>query len=112
MTNIIKSIREATQLTQAELAERFNIPIKTIQSWESGIRKPADYIPKMMIRICQLESELALIRREGAEISEHIKNRLYETAFNSVSPDESLLIEDIAERIDFWISEPREGSEK
>ena len=61
--NIIKSIREATQLTQSELAERFNIPIKTIQSWESGIRKPADYIPEMMIKICQLESELAILKR-------------------------------------------------
>lgn len=63
MTNIIKSIREATQLTQSQFAERFSIPLKTIQSWESGIRKPADYIPAMMIRICQLESELAILKR-------------------------------------------------
>ena len=61
--NIIKSIREATQLTQSQFADRFHIPVKTIQSWESGIRKPADYIPEMMIRICQLEAELAMIIR-------------------------------------------------
>lgn len=66
--NIIKSIREAMQITQAELAERFNIPLKTIQSWESGIRKPADYIPGMMIRICQLESELAILKRSDDNV--------------------------------------------
>lgn len=64
MTNIIKSIREAMQVSQSQLAEKFKIPLKTIQSWESGSRKPADYIPQMMIRICQLESELAMIKRE------------------------------------------------
>ena len=62
--NIIKSIREALQVSQSQFSERFNIPVKTVQSWESGIRKPPAYVPEMMLRICELESELAMIRRE------------------------------------------------
>lgn len=42
-------------------------------------------------------------------IADHIKNRIYETAFNTTDPEESAAIEDIAERIDFWISELKDG---
>lgn len=104
MKNNFKELRESLKLSQSQFANKFNMPVKTIQSWESGIRNPPKYVLIMMLRICELEAEIA-------EISDHIKNRLYETAFNSVNPDESLLIEDIAESIDFWISEPRKGAE-
>lgn len=63
MTNIIRSIREALQLSQSQLAEKFNIPVSSIQSWEHGLRRPPAYVPEMMIRISQLESELAMIQR-------------------------------------------------
>ena len=63
MTNIIRSIREALQVSQSELSEKFHIPINSIQSWEHGTRKPPGYVPEMMIRICQLESELAAATR-------------------------------------------------
>lgn len=42
-------------------------------------------------------------------IAEHIKNRIYETAFNTTDPEESAAIADIAERIDFWLSELKGG---
>lgn len=61
--NIIKSIREALQVSQSELAEKFNIPLGSIQSWEHETRRPPAYVPEMMIRICQLESELAMLQR-------------------------------------------------
>ena len=32
--NIIKSIREALQVSQSELADKFNIPIKSIRNRE------------------------------------------------------------------------------
>lgn len=59
----IKSIREALQVSQSELAEKFNIPKKSIANWEQGISKPPVYVVDMMIRICQLESELAAATR-------------------------------------------------
>lgn len=69
--NIIKSIREALQVSQSQFSERFNIPVKTVQSWESGIRKPPAYVPEMMLRICELESELEVIKNEYAAFKEN-----------------------------------------
>lgn len=59
MTNIFKSIREAMQVSQSQLADKFHIPVATIQSWELGTRRPPAYVPEMMIRICELETMLA-----------------------------------------------------
>lgn len=62
--NIIKSIREALQVSQSELADKFNIPIKSIRNWEQGVTNPPAYVPEMMIRICQLEGKIALLKKE------------------------------------------------
>lgn len=64
MTNIFKSIREAMQVSQSQLADKFHIPVGTIQSWELGTRKPPVYVPEMMIRICELEAMLAAASRD------------------------------------------------
>ena len=64
MTNIIKSIREAMQVSQSQLADKFHIPVGTIQSWEHDTRKPPAYVPEMMIRICELEAMLAAASRD------------------------------------------------
>lgn len=35
-------------MTQTELAKRFGIPLRTVQAWHNGERKPVDYVVKMM----------------------------------------------------------------
>lgn len=42
-------------------------------------------------------------------VAEHIKNRLYETALNTDEAVASDAIADMAERIDFWIDELKDG---
>jgi hypothetical protein len=42
-------------------------------------------------------------------VAEHIKNRLYETALNTQNEEASKTIEAMAERIDFWINELKDG---
>lgn len=39
-----------TQLgdTQKEFAMRYNIPFRTVQNWESGVRKPSEYMIKLL----------------------------------------------------------------
>ena len=59
----IKSIREALQVSQSELADKFNIPKKSIANWEQGRSTPPEYVVDMMIRICQLECKLAVATR-------------------------------------------------
>lgn len=34
--------------TQSEFAERYRIPFRTVQNWESGVRKPLEYVLKML----------------------------------------------------------------
>ena len=45
-------------------------------------------------------------------VAEHIKNRLYETAFNTTNVVASDVIADMAERIDFWIGELKDGDKE
>ena len=48
---IIMNIREMrTRLgdTQSEFAARYNIPFRTVQNWETGTRKPPEYITALL----------------------------------------------------------------
>lgn len=50
----MKEIRQMTGMTQAAFSEAYNIPLRTLQSWESGERTPAEYIVKMLERLTAL----------------------------------------------------------
>jgi len=54
----VKEIRERTGLSQSKFATYFEVPVKTIQKWEREGSIPAEYIPKMMNRILDLEEQL------------------------------------------------------
>ena len=53
----VKEIRIKTGLTQLQFSNRFEIPLRTLQCWEIGQRKPPDYIPKLLERIINLEEK-------------------------------------------------------
>ena len=40
----IREMRTRLGDTQSEFAARYNIPFRTVQNWETGLRKPPDYI--------------------------------------------------------------------
>ena len=40
----IRELRNQLGDTQSEFSERYNIPFRTIQNWENGVRKPPEYI--------------------------------------------------------------------
>lgn len=44
----VKGICQAAGLTQAALAQRFCIPLRTVEDWSRGARKCPDYIRLMM----------------------------------------------------------------
>lgn len=54
----VKEIRERTGLSQSKFAAYFEVPVRTIQKWEREGSIPAEYIPKMMNRILDLEEQL------------------------------------------------------
>lgn len=42
-------------LTQKALAERFGIPLRTIEDWSTGKRTPPDYVVRMIQTILEYE---------------------------------------------------------
>jgi DNA-binding transcriptional regulator YiaG len=40
----IKELRSLTQLSQSKFANAVGIPVRTIQQWEQGERKPPEYV--------------------------------------------------------------------
>jgi len=40
----IREMRARLGATQSEFAARYNIPFRTVQNWETGVRKPPEYI--------------------------------------------------------------------
>ena len=57
----IKEARLAAGLTQKEMSEAVEIPMRTIGSWEDGSRKCPPYVERLVIR------ELQRIAEEKAE---------------------------------------------
>ena len=64
----IADMREKMELTQEELAEALEIPIKTIQNWEQARRCPTGAAEKLL-KIFKAHPELFL-ERFGAEESD------------------------------------------
>ena len=44
----IREMRTKLGDTQSEFASRYNIPFRTIQNWETGLRKPPEYIISLL----------------------------------------------------------------
>ena len=58
----IKQLREITGLTQQKFGERFKIPLRSIQNWESGQRQPPEYLPRLIELVMILENEIDQLR--------------------------------------------------
>lgn len=54
--NIMKNLREQTGLSQIKFAEKFEIPVKSLQNWEAERTAPPPYIIFMVKRILDLEN--------------------------------------------------------
>lgn len=52
----IKDLRVMTGLSQSKFANKFGIPVRTIQKWEIGQCSPPPYVPEMILKILQFES--------------------------------------------------------
>ena len=46
-----KEMRQKMGLTQKQISDIYGIPYSTIQKWEAGINKPAEYVINMMWEI-------------------------------------------------------------
>lgn len=47
----IKEIRERAGMSRAEFSRKYDIPVRTLENWESGSRKCSPYIEKLLERV-------------------------------------------------------------
>ena len=47
----IKELRTLTGLSQTAFGEKYDIPMRTIQNWEKGVRVPPTYVLKLLERV-------------------------------------------------------------
>lgn len=53
----IAEIRNITRLNKTKFAERYNIPYRTLQDWESGKNKPPTYVELLLEKVVRYEFE-------------------------------------------------------
>ena len=53
----IKEMRELLGISRAEFSRRYDIPIRTLENWESGTRTPPDYVINLLERIIKEDIE-------------------------------------------------------
>ena len=46
--NIIKELRQQTGMNRREFSEYTKIPVRTLEDWEAGRRRPPEYIPRLI----------------------------------------------------------------
>ena len=54
-------IRKMSGLSRKDFAERYKIPIRTLEKWEQGVSSPPQYVLAMMARILSLEDTLLCV---------------------------------------------------
>ena len=51
----IKQLCEEYDISQSELARRYDIPLRTIQDWHAGRRVPPPYVVRMLDELLELK---------------------------------------------------------
>lgn len=46
--DMIKKMREEAGMTQKAFSNFFGIPVRTLQDWEAGLRKPPEYVVRLL----------------------------------------------------------------
>ena len=61
----IRKIREQTGLSRKDLSIHIGIPLRTIEDWEAGRRRPPEYIPRLIAY--QLKYEELIEKKQKEE---------------------------------------------
>lgn len=62
---MVKELRKSTGLSQVAFAKKYGIPLRTLQSWEIGERKPAPYIVAMISKLVEYERLIGGLTNES-----------------------------------------------
>lgn len=53
----MREIRDITGLSVQKFGDKYGIPLRTIQQWERGERKPPNYVIAMLERCVKMDYE-------------------------------------------------------
>lgn len=53
--NTIKELRESIGMNRKEFSEYTGIPIRTLEDWEAGRRRPPEYVPRLLAYMLKYE---------------------------------------------------------
>ncbi len=62
----IKELRESTGMTRKEFSEHTGIPVRTLEDWEAGRRRPPEYIPRLLAYQIKFE-EISVEKKKSKE---------------------------------------------
>lgn len=68
----IRDMRTQLGVTQSEFAARYLIPFRTVQNWETGLRKPPEYIMNLL----EDRVKQDLVNRKTAVLPKHDSHKL------------------------------------
>ena len=60
----IRKIREQTGLSRKDFSIHIGIPLRTIEDWEAGRRRPPEYIPRLIEYQIKYEKMIEKRRKE------------------------------------------------
>ncbi|MCF2668960.1 helix-turn-helix domain-containing protein [Faecalicatena contorta] len=60
----IRKLREQTGMTRKDFSIHIGIPLRTIEDWEAGRRKPPEYIPRLIEYQLKYEELIRKVQRE------------------------------------------------
>ena len=89
----IRTARKQAGLTQQQLATRYDIPMRTLESWERALRKPPEYVLTLLLRCIELdfnhedepaEQEEVLSAPKKLIFTDHIGKPLKEPVLSAV----------------------------
>lgn len=61
----IRRLREQTGMTRKDFSIHIGIPLRTIEDWEAGRRRPPEYIPRLIEY--QLKYEELIVKKQKEE---------------------------------------------
>lgn len=68
----VKALRKQTGLSQQKFADRFGIPVRTVQNWEYGINEAPEYLLNLLEQVIKTEHESR--KPDLCKLTIHYKN--------------------------------------
>lgn len=67
----VKAVRELLGVTQEKLGQKYGIPKRTIEDWETGKMTPPPYVVRLLERVAEWDADIIEAYDNGSVHDEH-----------------------------------------